>query len=239
MLKGRSRSWVALLSAWLVLLIYQLPGQSPGTVSNKPAEQEQSPKGSQAEPSSGQVEVFNGASRWTDEFEPPHSSGTASGSSRSSTAVDSVEVINGAARRTQVFEEEQPPVTPQGPGAHKKAGKHLLQRGPESTSAIPDVEVINGAHWETRRFEGAEDEIADPWIGRRNVPRVVVGVASVESANRRGNTSTIASTSTAPIVIGISSSESKGHGENAKPVAYRIAPGQPKRPPYHPDPPGF
>ncbi len=171
--------------------------------------------------------------------EPPHSSGTASGSSRSSTAVDSVEVINGAARRTQVFEEEQPPVTPQGPGAHKKAGKHLLQRGPESTSAIPDVEVINGAHWETRRFEGAEDEIAAPWIGRRNIPRVVVGVASVESANRRGNTSTIASTSTAPIVIGISSSESKGHGENAKPVAYRIAPGQPKRPPYHPDPPGF
>jgi hypothetical protein len=237
MLKGRCRSRVALLAAWLVLLIYQLPGQSPRTVSSKPAEQEQSPRGSQGVPSVGQVEVFNGASRWTDGFETPHSSAMVSASSRSSTTTDTVDVINGAARRTQVFEEDQPPVTPQGPVAHKKAGKHLPQRALESAPAVPDVEVINGAQWETRRFEGAEDEIAAPWIGRRNIPPVVIGVVSVESASRRGNT--VATASTAPIVVGIASSEATGHGENAKPVAYRIAPGPPKRPPYHPDPPGF
>lgn len=234
---GRVSLSVTVVQAWLVLSVYQLPCQSPVTPSGKPARHVQSPNGLRAEPAVGQVEVFNGSSRWAGDLSSGLHPEVDRKSSRSESAVSTVDVINGSARRTQVFDEEQRPAPPQARSNHKKNAKGLSQSQTTTTPDVPEVEIINGARWETRRFEGAEDEITTPWIERRNTQPVVIGVTSTESARRRGITT--ATASTAPIVVGIASSESKGHGENAKPIAYRIAPGLPRRPPYRPGPPGF
>jgi hypothetical protein len=148
-----------------------------------------------------------------------------------------VDVINGSARQTKVFDEEQPPANSRSRSAHKKTAKRNQQRAAETKPSVPDVEVINGARLETRRFEGAEDEIATPWIERQSVRPVVVGVSSVESASGRGGTARAGST--ANLVIGVASSESRDRGANSKPIAYRLSPGPSKRAPYHPGPPGF
>jgi hypothetical protein len=147
--------------------------------------------------------------------------------------VDTVDVINGLARRTQVFDEEQQQAEPREQLAHKNSAKRPSQR--ETAPQVPEVEIINGARWETRRFEGAEDELARPWIER--IPqRVVVGVESVESASR--SATAVPPGKNATIVLDVASSESNGRGQDAKPVAFRIAPDAAKRPPYHPVPPG-
>jgi len=223
--------------AWLVVSVYQLPGQSPRAPSSKPVQHMRSSIGPQSEPAVEQVEVFNGSSRWAGDLSSGSHPGADRRSSRSESAIGTVDVINGSARRTQVFDEEQRPAPPQARSNHKKNVKGLSPSQATTTPDVPDVEIINGARWETRRFEGSEDEITTPWIERRSTQPVVIGVTSTESARRRGTTT--ATATTAPIVVGIASSESKGHGENAKPIAYRIAPGPPRRPPYRPGPPGF
>jgi hypothetical protein len=175
------------------------------------------------------VEVISGDREWNGELAAKRPS---------SSTTETVDVINGSERQTRVFNEENPVVMPQAAGGQRKAAKRLAQERTETTPQIPVVEVINGAQLETRRFEGAEDEIATPWIERRSSRPVVIGVATVGPASGRGNTAR--ATTTAPIVIGVASSESERHGENAKPVAYRIVPGPPKRPPYNPTvPPGY
>jgi hypothetical protein len=214
MLRGRSDSRVTLLSVWMVLAALHLSGQSTQKAQGLPAENKQHAKASRA--------YLHGA--------PP-------AAAKPSAAVDSVEVINGSARQTQVFDAEQQAPMPPERSVHAKTARRGPQRNTVSAPSVPDVEVINGAQWETRRFDGFDDEIASPWIERNTVRPVVVDVISSESVRRRGNTS--ATASTAPIVVGIGSSEAEGHGESAKPIAYRIAPGPPKRPPYHPTPSSF
>ena len=234
MLSGRPSLSVGLLLAGSVFATHSLLAQRPAMPPRQPAPNEPPLTASQNPPSAGQVEVINGSSRWIGGL--GQAPDAVQRNSRSPSNVDTVDVINGLARRTQVFDEEQTTPTPQDQSAHKKSVKRTPQKATEAAPVVPDVEVINGARWETRSFEGAQDEIASPWIERRISRPVVVGVESVETASRRANATPAGNT--APIVVDVASSESNGHGKSAKPVAFRIAPDPPKRPPYHPVPPG-
>ena len=230
MLSGRARLGVALVEAWFVALTFQLPAQSPHRA---PYVRPSATKPQLDQAPGSQVDVIAGGGAEQAYFES-----APSGSEKSSQAPAlSVDVINGSARRTQVFDEEQPPAPPKGRTAQEKTGKRTAQGKVEAAPQVPDVEVINGSRLETRRFEGAEDELVTPWIERRNDRPVVIGVSSLGSAGGRGGTAKTGST--ASVVVGVASSESEGSGANAKPVAYRISPGPPRRPPYHPGPPGF
>jgi hypothetical protein len=216
----RSRSAclrAAMLPVWTILLVIQLPAQRPPYA----------PQGSVEKGQSSKVP----RSQTTREFDV-HQPGNAG----PSTTVNSVDVINGSTRRTQVFGEEAPPMPRNRVVQHAKAGKGTSKEEQVSAPSVPEVDVINGARSETRRFEAAEDEITTPWFARRISQSVVVDVASVESVSRRGGPAQIGST--APVVVGVASSESQEHAANAKPIAYRIAPDPPKRPPYYPGPPG-
>ena len=226
MLPNRAIRGVALVPACLVMLACTLSAQT----SHRPPYKRPPSKTMPAGVPGTQVDVISSNQEWNSGFE-----GQQPGKKPPSITSDKVDVINGSARQTQVFSVDQPAAASQRPTGQKKAAKRRAQEKMEAAPQIPDVEVINGAQLETRRFEGAEDEITTPWIERRSSQPVVIGVATVTSANERG--SAMAMSGAAPIVIGVASSESERHGENAKPIAYRIAPGPPKRPPYH-DPPG-
>jgi hypothetical protein len=214
---GCIRLYAAMLPVWAILLVIQLPAQRPAYKPRGSAEK--APLGSSM------------ASREVEVQEP---------SANPSSTGNSVDVINGSTRRTQVFSEESP-AGPRNRPTHGKREKRATQKEPGqkepgTAPSVPEVDVINGARLETRRFVDAEDEITAPWFERRISQPVVVDVASVESMSRRGSSVQIGST--ASVVVGVASSEAHEHGANAKPIAYRVAPDPPKRPPYNPGPPG-
>ena len=208
---GRACLRAAMLLVWAVLFVIQLPAQRPPYTPRRSTEK--APAGNPK------------ASREIEEQQPP---------AYPPSTGNSVDVINGSTRQTQVFREEAPAAPRDKPG-HARTAKRSAQK--ETGPSVPEVDVINGERLETRRFVDAEDEIATPWFERRMSQRVVVDVASVESVSRRGGSATIGST--APVVVGVASSELQQRGANARPVTYRISPDPPKRPPYYPAPPGF
>jgi len=233
MLSSRASLGVALVESCFVVLTFQLPAQSPHRAPYTRPSTKPQPTQTVVQAPGAQVDVIGGNQEWKSDLESPPA-----GSQKSSQAPAlSVDVINGSARRTQVFDEEQPSAPPKGRTAQEKAGRRTAQGKMEAAPQVPDVEVINGSRLETRRFEGAEDELATLWIERRSDRPVVIGVSSVGSAGGRGGT--VKTGSTASVVVGVASSETESHGGNAKPVAYRVSPGPPRRPPYHPGPPGF
>ena len=229
MLLGRTRPGVALAGACFVALILQVQAQSP----HRAPYIRPSTRSQPVQTPGAQLDVITGSGTEKAYFE------SAPNESQRPSEVPglSVDVINGSARRTQVFDEEQTSASPKGRTIHEKTGKRTAQGKVETAPQVPDVEVINGSRLETRRFEGAEDELEIPWIDRRSDHPVVIGVTSVGTASGRGGT--VKAGSTAPVVVGVASSEEEGHGANAKPVAYRVSPGPPRRPQYHPGPPGF
>jgi hypothetical protein len=237
---ARANSSIALLLMCIVLQAQKLPAQASGPAAQGP---QQTANGSSAD----RVEVINGSTRWVQELDGQQADGARRGRTTYAPA-DRVDVINGSSSRSQVFNADRTTGLRSGQSAQKKAAKHGAQKR-EEPPQLSNVDIINGARWETRSFEGAEDEPPLPERERRRLQRVVVGIESAESEKRLGNTTRVVTAvatteserergSKAPVVVAVASSESKSDSGDALPAGFWVEPHPPKRPPYHPNPPG-
>jgi hypothetical protein len=168
----------------------------------------------------------------------------------------SVEVINGGSRMTQSFDGRQPVVL-KSESIGKRQFRPEYRAGqvarPNTSAALPaesgpsnGVVIFNGNQRETRVFNASSDK--GPV---KNLPPVVVGIATAGSKNRSAKPVVVGISSSAPaakpVVVNVASAESNAHpvvvgiassgfqsAGPVAPVAVGMSPRPAKRPPYRP-----
>jgi hypothetical protein len=155
-------------------------------------------------PASSSVEVINGTSRVIKNFNAPTPVAPLKQRVRTETAGTRVEVINGEADRTVILN-AQPEKRETAPAFRGRVKGSNGKR--ESTApALTTAEIFNGTRRETRVFGSSQDAF-DGAASALRVRPVVIGVASSTSA---------------PVVIGIAASGQPANPQTSPPVVIRV-----------------
>jgi hypothetical protein len=156
----------------------------------------------------------------------PKQQATATAKSKDGASALSVEVINGTSRRTVVLQgEDAHAKTATAP--HRKTASQV-RRHRAATQPPMTAVILNGTQKETHVFNSTA-EVNRPI---KNLPPVVIGIATVGSKNQKVQTVVVGISSSGSasspakaqqVVVNVASSESNGENGNAQPVVVGIS----------------